>query len=142
MCGLTLAWVTSENSTKQLECWHLLTRSSPWLDPLFSATVSGVDRICPWFHANSSPDSPLSCPVVNYLPAPLSSQLSLASPYHFRIRQDFRSKNPLSGFAPKQTKESSARATHIVLHMSWCATEKHIQSAISTDLFLGHLTRQ
>ena len=26
--GLTLAWITSENSTKQLECRHLLTRSS------------------------------------------------------------------------------------------------------------------
>ena len=51
-------------------------------------------------------------PVVNCLPAPLSSQLSFASPYHFRIRRDFRSKNPLSGFAPKQTKESSALAGH------------------------------
>ena len=114
MCRLTLAWDTSENSTKQLECRHLLTRSSS-LDPIFSATVSGVDRICPWFHANSSADSPLCCPVANGLPAPLSNQLSFASPYHFRIRRDFKSQNPLSGFAPKQTKESSAwRATHIV----------------------------
>ena len=38
MCGLTLAWVTCENSTKQLECRHLLTRSSS-LDPIYSATV-------------------------------------------------------------------------------------------------------
>ena len=111
--GLTLAWITSENSTKQLECRHLLTQSSS-LDPILSATVSGVDRICPWFHAN-----PLCCPVANCLPALLSSQLSFASPYHFRIRRDFRSKNPLSGFAPKQTKESSAwRATHIVLQLN------------------------
>ena len=106
MCGLTLAWVTSENSTKQLECRHLLTRSSS-LDPIFSAgltaPVSGVDCPCPWFHANR-------------LSAPFSNQLSLPSTYHFRIRRDFRSKNPLSGFAPKQTKESSAwRATYIVL---------------------------
>ena len=42
--GLTLAWITSENSTKQLECRHLLTRSSS-LDPIFSAALSGVDRI-------------------------------------------------------------------------------------------------
>ena len=36
-----------------------------------------------------------------------------------QIQRDFRSKNPLSGFAPKQTKESSAwRATNIVLHLS------------------------
>ena len=104
--GLTLAWVTSENSTKQLECRLILTQSSS-LDPIFSATVSGVDRICPWSHANS-------------LPAPFSNPLSFVSPYHFRIRRDFRSKNPLSGFAPKQTKESSAwRATYIVLHYTW-----------------------
>ena len=107
MCRLTLAWVTSENSTKQLECRHLMTRSSS-LDPIFSAgltaPVSRVDCPCPWFHANS-------------LPAPLSNQLSFASPYHFWIRRDFRSKNPLSGFAPKQTKESSAwRATYIMLY--------------------------
>ena len=115
MCGLTLAWVTSENSTSNWNA-NILTQSSS-LDPIFSATVSGVDRICPWFNVNSSADSPLCCPVTNCLPAPLSSQLSFASPYHFRIWRDFRSKNPLSGFAPKQTKESSVwRATHIVLH--------------------------
>ncbi len=39
-------------------------------------------------------------------------QLSFVSPSHFRIRRDFRSKNPLSGFAPKQTNESSALAAH------------------------------
>ena len=49
--GLTLAWVTSENSTKQLECRLILTQSYS-LDTIFSATVSRVDRICPWFHAN------------------------------------------------------------------------------------------
>ena len=120
MCRLTLAWVTSENSTKQLECRHLLTRSFS-LDPIFSATVSGVrcQHLCQWFHANSSADSPLCCPVANCFAAPLSNQLSFVSPYHFRIRRDLRSKNPLSGFAPKQTKESSAwRANHIVLHSS------------------------
>ena len=101
--GLTLAWITSENSTKQLECRHLLTRSSftgPYLlCYCLTAPVSSVNCPCPWFHANSQS-------------APFSNQLSFVSPYHFRIRRDFRSKNPLSGFAPKQTKESSAwRAT-------------------------------
>ena len=42
-------------------------------------------------------------------------QLQFASPYHFRIRRDFMSKNPLSGFAPKQTR-LPWRPTHIVLH--------------------------
>ena len=114
MYGLTLAWITSENSSKQLECRHLLTRYSS-LNPIFSAgltaPVSGVDCPCPWFHANS-------------LSAPFPNQLSFVSPYHFRIRRDFRSKNPLSGFAPKQTKESSAwRATYILLQI-YLATSK------------------
>ena len=56
--GLTLAWNTSENSTKLLECRLILTRSSfTGLDPSpptgLTAPVSGVDRPCPWFHANS-----------------------------------------------------------------------------------------
>ena len=125
MCGLLLAWVTSKNSTSNSNADILSRSSSPWLDSLFSATVSGVR--C-WLPLSVVPRQlfavpPLCCPVancsrpgpvVNCLPAPLSSQLSFASPYHFRIRRDFRSKNPLSGFAPKQTKESSAQATHIV----------------------------
>ena len=121
VCGLSLAWVTSENSTSNSNADILSRSSSPWLDPLLSPTVSGVR--C-WLPLSVVPRQlslfavpPLCCPVANCLSAHLSSQLSFASPYHFRIRRDFRSKNPLSGFAPKQTKESSVwRATHIVLH--------------------------
>ena len=106
--GLTLAWITSENSTKQLECRHLdsIFFSGPYLMlPRLSARVSTVDRLCPYPVANCRE---LLCPT-----NPL-----LASRYHFRTRRDFKSKNPLSGFAPKQTKESSAwRATYIVLHL-------------------------
>ena len=80
-----------------LLCWTLSSAGSP----LCTGVRSQLP--CPWFHANC-------------LSAPFSNQLSFVSPYHFRIRRDFRSKNPLSGFAPKQTKESSAwRATYIVL---------------------------
>ena len=92
--GLTLAWITSENSTKQLECRHLLTRSSS-LAPIFSATVSGVDRICPWFHANSSADSPLCCPVANCLSAPFATQLWFRVPLplpdtaRFQVQKSF-----------------------------------------------------
>ena len=89
--GLTLAWITSENSTKQLECQHLdlIFFAGPYLlCYCLTAPVSGVNCPCPWFHTNC-------------LSAPFSNQLSFASPYHFRIRRDFRSKNPLSGFAPK-----------------------------------------
>ena len=42
MCGLSLAWVTSENSTSNSNADILSRSSSLWLDPLFSATVSGV----------------------------------------------------------------------------------------------------
>ena len=99
--GLTLAWITSENSTKQLECRHL--------DSIFFAGPYLL-LLCPESTASLRVVSPT-------LSAPFSNQLSFASPYHFRIRRDFRSKNPLSGFTSKQTKESSAwRATYIVLH--------------------------
>ena len=99
--------------------WVDLLHRGWTLSSLLLSPESGVDCPCPWFHANSvcCPASLLSsC----QLPAsPLSSQLSFASPYHFQIRRDFRSKNPLSCFAPKQTKVSSAwRATHIVLQCS------------------------
>ena len=110
--GLTLAWFTSENSTKLLECRHLdsiffhWSLSSLLLCPESTAplAVSRPNCLCPWFHANC-------------LPAPFQTNSLLASRYLFRPRRDFKSKNPLSGFAPKQTKESSAwRATYIVLH--------------------------
>ena len=107
--GLTLAWITSENSTKQLEFRHLLTRSSltvagpSLMLARLSARVSGVDCPCPY-------------PITNCLELLFPTNSLFASRYHFRIRWDLRSKNPLSGFGPKQTKESSAwRATHIVL---------------------------
>ena len=135
--GLTLAWVTSENSTKQLEYRLILTQSSS-LDPIFSAgltaPVSGVDCPCPWLHANC-------------LSAPFSNQLSFVSSYHFRIRRDFRSKNPLSGFAPKQTKESSAwRATYIVLHVCVCVCVdkwecKETNKILIKVILLGKLVR-
>ena len=64
------------------------------LDPIFSATVSGVDRICPWFHANSSADSPLCCPVANRLSAPFSNQLfrlplPLPDTARFQVQKSF-----------------------------------------------------
>ena len=111
VCGLSLTWVTSENSTS--------TGMPTSFDSIFFA---GPYLLCYCLrsrpHLSVVPRPLFCCPVANCLSAPLSSQPSFASPYHFRIRRDFRSKNPLSGFAPKQTKESSVwRATHIVLHI-------------------------
>ena len=103
--GLTLAWVTSETSTKQLECrldlLSLVWTPSPPTD--LTAPVSGVDCLS-------------SCPVANSRQLLSPTNSLLASRYLFRPRRDFKSKNPLSGFTSKQTKESSAwRATYIVL---------------------------
>ena len=120
--GLTLAWVTSENSTMLLESDILrLFFTGPYLvsSPLYS--VSGVD--CPsvlprqlllFASLLSSLDCPLWSPAatLNCLSLGSRRQLSFASPYHFRVRRDFMSKNPLSGFAPKQTIESSALAAY------------------------------
>ena len=154
--GLTLAWVTSENSTMLLESDILrLFFTGPYLVSSPLCSVSGVD--CPSVDPRQPLCSPLSCPVstafcclplcspatnssaglqpptasLGLLPPttsapvqlptaslwslPLSGsrrQLSFASPYHFRVRRDFMSKNPLSGFAPKQTIESSALAAY------------------------------
>ena len=151
MCRLSLAWVTSENSTMLLESdssWLTLAGPYPML-PLLSAPVSGVDspvrsstptsavRLprcpatnCPLSVASSTALSALQPPTaLSGLQPPTASllssrqlpsagsrrQLPFASPYHFRIRRDFMSKNPLSGFAPKQTR-LLWRPTHIVLH--------------------------
>ena len=97
--------------------------------PRLSAPVSGVDCPCPWIHANLC-CLPLYCPAATALcwvasstarPGPPSTA-SLASPSHFWIRRDFMSKNPLSGFAPKQTIESSALAAQphsaTILHVT------------------------
>ena len=120
--GLTLAWITSENSTKQLECRHLLTRSSS-LDPIFSATISPLR--CPVSIAPVRGSTPTACQLL----CPTNSLL--ASCYLSRPRRDFKSKNPLSGFTPKQTKESSAwRATYIVL-------QDYIVSSISGNYIIS-----
>ena len=146
--GLTLAWVTSENSTMLLESGILrLFFTGPYLVSLPLCSVSGVD--CPSVDPRQLLCSPLSCPVstalrglLPQLPSLLSShqlspgsshQLPLSGPattplsgpatnsllgrvVNSRSRplttsgygEIFLSKNPLSGFAPKQTIESSA----------------------------------
>ena len=103
--GLTLAWITSENSTKQLECRHL--------DSIFFARLY---LLC--YCVRSRPHLSVSRRQLLFSSFPTNSLL--ASRYLFRPRRDFKSKNPLSRFAPKQTKESSAwRATYIVLQLSF-----------------------
>ena len=74
-CRLTLAWVTSENSTKQLECRLILTRSSSLsLDPIPCRLVS--PRRCPVPTASVSGPSP-TCPFQLLFP----TNSLLASPF-------------------------------------------------------------
>ena len=103
MCRLTLTWVTSENSTTLLEC-RLIFPHCGW-------TLSHADwsLCCPVSTGHSRHPSPtlLLSPFV---------QLSSRIPLPFPVTSRSRVENPLSGFAPKQTKESSAwRTTYIVL---------------------------
>ena len=104
--------------------------TGPYLVSSPLCSVSGVD--CPsvlprqlllFASLLSSRNSSFCAPATNSLsPVQLPTaspgsrrQLSFASPYHFWVRRDFRSKNPLSGFAPKQTR-LLWRPTPIVLH--------------------------
>ena len=103
---LTLAWISSENSTTLLECWLILTRlpSMLWT----SSHPTGL----------SAPVSTSLSVVRRQLPSSSSFvQLSSRVPLPISGHPISRVQNPLSGFAPKQTKESSAwRTTYIVLH--------------------------
>ena len=79
--------------------------------PCSTPTLCCLPLCCP--AATPSAGSRRQRPPAVQRPLPSSGsrcQLPFASPYHFRIQRDFRSKNPLSGFAPKQTKESPALA--------------------------------
>ena len=105
MCRLTLVWILQ----------------SYWNADSSSLTVAG-----PSWHA----DSPHCYGVRSRLPLsvsrrqlPTSSsffQLSSRVPLPLPDPARIQVQNTLSGFAPKQTKESSAwRATYIVLHLYW-----------------------
>ena len=108
ICRLTLAWISSKISTKLLGMPTHLDRSSlTALDPISSDLSLLL----------SSDDWPLASPFANcFLWVPLSNSnwLSLT---HSRSRRDRRLR-PLLGFAPKQTKGSSAwRTTYKVLQL-------------------------
>ena len=101
--GLTLAWITSENSTKQLECRHLLTRSSS-LDPIFSATVSPLR--CPVSTAPVRGSTPT-------LSAPFSNQLSSRVPLPLPATLRFQVQKPFVWFRAKTDKGIVCLAGHL-----------------------------
>ena len=96
--------------------------------PRLSAPVSGVDCPYPFFHANSlllasllsSRNSLLLASLLSSRQLPSAGsrrQLSFASPYHFRIRRDFMSKNLVSR-QNRQLNRLLWQPNHIVLHTS------------------------
>ena len=103
---------SSETSTKLLEC-RLDLLSLVWTlshadSPLLRCPVSTASVRCP------SPTAHFSVPFCL-----LSDRRPLTTPVTSRSRIQ----NPLSGFAPKQTKESSAwRTTYIVLQKHYFIT--------------------
>ena len=111
---LTLAWISSENSTTHEECWLILTRLTSLL--WISSHLTGLSAVrC----RLPCPSSVANC----LLRVPLSTSLWLAFPYPLPVTPKSRVQNPLSGFAPKQTKESSTwRTSYIVLHFLFLST--------------------
>ena len=103
ICRLTLAWISSEISTKLLGMLTHLDRSS--------LTAAGLIR-CPVSTGNCTSASP----VANWLLWVLSSNCWLVFPFYFRSLE-ISSLNPLSGFVPKQTKGLSVLWTTYIV--SW-----------------------
>ena len=97
--------------------WVDLLHRGWTISSLLLSPESGVDCPCPWFHANS-----VCCPVANCSrPGPVvNSHLGpLTTPGYGEISGP---KILFSGFAPKQTKESSALAGHPYSATTWEGT--------------------
>ena len=95
--GLTLAWITSENSTKQLECRHL--------DSIFFAG--------PYFLL-LCPESTASLPVVSpTLLAPFTNQLSSRVPLPLPAMPRIQVQKPFVWFRAKTDKGIVCLAGHL-----------------------------
>ena len=99
ICWLTLAWISSENSTTHEECWLILTGLPLLLLDSLScqlvSLLSGID-------CHPSP-TPSFSPFVQFL---------LRSLTHFRSRQDLESK-PFVWFRAKTDKVIVCLADHL-----------------------------
>ena len=128
ICRLTLAWIFSETSTKLLGMPTLLVRSSSLvLDSLMPTRLSAVR--CRLVTRVTLRQLPSSNSFVQ-----LSSRVPLPTSGHSRSRVQ----NPLSGFAPKQTKESSVwRTTYIVLQSFDASINLHLNSSSGLPSRLG-----
>ena len=113
MCRLSLAWVTSENSTMLLGSDFLrLFFTGPYLVSSPLCSVSGVD--CPSVDPRQLPLLLSNCQL------PLSGsrrQLSFASPYHFRIRRDFFVQESFVWFRAKTDSSALAAYPHSATYL-------------------------
>ena len=85
--GLTLAWITSEHSTKQLECRHLDSIFFHWSGPHLLRLVSPLR--CPVSTASVRVPSPILCQLLS---RQLFANSLLASRYltpRFQVRKPF-----------------------------------------------------
>ena len=121
-CRLTLAWFTSENSTKQLECCLILTRSSSLsLDPISCRLVSPLR--CPVPTASLRRPSPT---------APSSSffQLSLLASPCTSGHCEISSPKPFVGFRAKTDKG--------IVCLQWDTQDNTFSVRTRTPLFVGY----
>ena len=102
--GLTLAWVTSENSTKQLECRLILTRYS----------FTGPYLLCYCVRSRL----PLSVVPRQLLSAPFSNQLSSRVPLPLPATPRFQVQKPFVWFRAKKDKGIVCLAGHL-----YCVTK-------------------
>ena len=100
--GLMLAWITSENSTKQLECRHLYSISFTVLDPISCCLASLLG--CPLSTASVRVPSPtalssFSQPTLFFRPLPGRGEISSPKTLCLVSRQN-RQRNRLLGGPP------------------------------------------
>ena len=108
LCRLTLAWISSETSTKLL--------GMPTYPDRYSSLLWTLSR-CQLISLLSGSYWSLASPFTNCLPRALLSNSLTSVPLTTSGHPRSRVQNPLFGFAPKQTMESSAWwTTYIVLH--------------------------
>ena len=109
--GLTLAWITSENSTKQLECRHL--------DSIFF-TVAGpschaASPLCSGVHCRL----PLSVSRRQLSSAPFSNQLSSRVSLPLPATPRFQVQKPFVWFRAKTDKGIVCLAGHLYSVTTW-----------------------
>ena len=104
VCGLSLAWVTSENSTStgMPTSFDSIFFAGPYLFCYCLRSWPHLSVVPRQLSAVQSPTALVQVPSSTLASSFVQSTL-IRVPLPLPVRWDFRSKNLLSGFAPKQT---------------------------------------